>query len=54
VPLNRITTTDILSVTDALKELPSEQLHCHRARTPTKYQALSCPRRSCRIRMKLR
>ena len=31
VPLNRITTKDILAVTDALKELPSEQLHCHRA-----------------------
>jgi Arm DNA-binding domain len=31
VPLNRITTKDILSVTDALRELPSEQLHTHRA-----------------------
>jgi len=31
VPLNRITTKDILTVTDALKELPSEQLHVHRA-----------------------
>ena len=31
VPLNRITTKDILSVTDALKDLPSEQLHVHRA-----------------------
>ena len=31
VPLNRITTKDILAVTDALKELPSEQLHAHRA-----------------------
>jgi integrase len=30
-PLNRITTKDMLAVTDALKELPSEQLHCHRA-----------------------
>ena len=29
--LNRITTKDILAVTDALKELPSEQLHCYRA-----------------------
>ena len=27
VPLNRITTKDILAVTDGLKELPSEQLH---------------------------
>src|SRR5262245_55028428 len=31
VPLNLITTKDILSVTDALKELPSEQLHAYRA-----------------------
>jgi integrase len=31
VPLNRITTKEILAVTDALKELPSEQLHAYRA-----------------------
>ena len=31
VPFNRIATKDILAVTDALKELPSEQLHAHRA-----------------------
>jgi integrase len=31
VPLNRITTKDVLAVTDALRELPSEQLHAHRA-----------------------
>jgi integrase len=31
VLLNRITTKDILSITDALKELPSEQLHAYRA-----------------------
>lgn len=31
VPLNRITTRDILAVTDGLKEIPSEQLHAYRA-----------------------
>jgi integrase len=31
VPLNKITTRDIVAVTDALKELPSEQLHVYRA-----------------------
>jgi len=31
VPLNRITTKNILDVTDSLKELPSEQLHVYRA-----------------------
>ena len=31
VPLNRIRTSDIVAVTDALKELPSEQLHAYRA-----------------------
>jgi integrase len=29
--LNRVTAKDILAVTDELKELPSEQLHAHRA-----------------------
>jgi integrase len=31
MPLNRITAREILTVTDALKELPSEQLHAYRA-----------------------
>ena len=31
VALNRITTKDILAITDALREVPSEQLHAHRA-----------------------
>jgi Arm DNA-binding domain len=31
VPLNCITMKEILAITDALKELPSEQLHAHRA-----------------------
>src|SRR5262249_18878417 len=30
-PLNRITTRDILAITDWLKEIPSEQLHAYRA-----------------------
>jgi integrase len=30
-PLNRVTVKDILAITDGLKELPSEQLHTHRA-----------------------
>jgi integrase len=29
--LNRVTAKDILAITDGLKELPSEQLHAHRA-----------------------
>lgn len=31
VAFNRIGAKEILTVTDALKEVPSEQLHCHRA-----------------------
>jgi integrase len=30
-PVNRITTKDILAITDGLKEVPSEQLHAYRA-----------------------
>src|SRR5262249_10985046 len=30
-PLNRLSVKDVLAITDGLKELPSEQLHVHRA-----------------------